>query len=106
MEEHATLMRRSRHLAYAGAMVGTEATGRVVMSPWMGHEETRFQLTPRDMSKLREGMKTIARVFFAAGARRVLLPTERFTALDSVADTKLIDERVRVTRDIQAGSSH
>jgi choline dehydrogenase-like flavoprotein len=106
MEEHAALMRRSRHLAYAGAMVGTEPTGRVVMSPWMGHEETRFQLTPRDMHKLREGMKTIARVFFAAGARRVLLPTERFTALDSVADTKLIDERVRVTRDIQAGSSH
>ncbi|MGH7285775.1 MAG: hypothetical protein ACRELY_30010 [Polyangiaceae bacterium] len=71
MEEHAALMRRSRHLAYAGAMVGTEATGRVVMSPWTGHEETRFQLTLRDMRHLRSGMKTIAHVFFAAGARRV-----------------------------------
>ncbi len=106
MGEHAALMRRSRHLAYAGAMVGTEPTGRVVMSRWTGHEETRFTATPRDMHSLREGLKTIAEVFFAAGAKRVFLPTETFTALDSVRDIARIDERIRTMRDVQCGSSH
>jgi choline dehydrogenase-like flavoprotein len=106
MEAHGELMRRSRHLAYAGALVGTEPTGRVVMSPWFGHEETRFRATERDMRRLREGMKTIARVFFAAGARGVFLPTTVYTALTSAAEVDLIDERVRTMRDVQCGSSH
>jgi choline dehydrogenase-like flavoprotein len=106
LAEHAELMRRSRHLAYAGAMVGSEPVGRVVMSPWMGHEETRFSATPRDMGILREGLKTVARTFFAAGARRVLLPTESFTQLNGAGDLDLIDAKVRTMRDVQCGSSH
>jgi choline dehydrogenase-like flavoprotein len=106
MEQHGSLMRRARHLAYAGAMAPTEPTGRVVMSPWFGHEETRFRASPRDMEWLREGLKTIVRVFFGAGARRVMLPTEVFTELRSIDDLHLVDERVRTMRDIQSGSSH
>jgi choline dehydrogenase-like flavoprotein len=106
MEQHGDLMRRSRHLAYAGALVGTEPTGRVVQSRWFGHEETRFRASTRDMHRLREGLKTIARVFFAGGARRVILPTAVFTELGSVEDIAVIDERVRTMRDVQCGSSH
>jgi choline dehydrogenase-like flavoprotein len=106
MEDHAALMSRSRHLAYAGAMVGTEPTGRVVMSPWFGHEETRFCATAGDMTRLREGLSAIARIFFAAGARRVFLPTERFTPLGSARDVHVIHERIRTMRDLQCGSSH
>jgi choline dehydrogenase-like flavoprotein len=106
LDEHGTLMRRSRHLAYAGAMVGSEPTGRVVMSRWTGHEETRFQATARDMGILREGLKTIARTFFAAGSRSVFLPTGTFTALRSPSDVGVIDARVRRMRDLQCGSSH
>ncbi len=106
LETHGALMKRARHLAYAGAMAPSEATGRVVMSPWFGHEETRFSASAGDMEKLREGLRTIVRVFFGAGARRVLLPTEVFTELRSVDDLPLLDERIRTMRDIQSGSSH
>jgi choline dehydrogenase-like flavoprotein len=106
MGQHGDLMRKSRHLAYAGTMVGSEPTGQVVMSPWFGHEETRFRATARDMHFLREGMKTIARIFFAAGARQVVLPTALFTTLRSIDEIGLIDERVKTMRDIQCGSSH
>lgn len=106
MDDHAALMDRANHLAYAGAMTGSEATGRVVMSPWFGHEETRFTATPDDMRRLRHGLKTIAEIFFAGGAKRVFLPTERFTALESPKDVALVDERIRTLRDIQSGSSH
>jgi choline dehydrogenase-like flavoprotein len=106
LNQHSDLMRRSRHLAYAGAMVGSSPVGRVVMSRWMGHEETRFQATDRDLTVLREGLKTIARTFFAAGARRVFLPTETFTELTSARDVNVIDARIRRMRDVQCGSSH
>jgi choline dehydrogenase-like flavoprotein len=106
MEAHGRLMSRSRHLAYAGALVGTEPTGTVVWSPWFGHEETRFSATPRDMGRLRAGLKTIAEVFFSAGARRVIAPTATYTELSSTRDIDVIDERVRTMRDIQCGSSH
>jgi choline dehydrogenase-like flavoprotein len=106
LEQHSSLMNRAQNLAYAGAMAGSESVGRVVMSRWTGHEETRFCATPRDMVTLREGLKTIARTFFAAGAKRVFLPTERFTALGGAAEVGIIDERIRVMRDVQCGSSH
>ena len=106
MDDHAALMKRSRHLAYAGAMVGTEATGRVVMSRWFGHEETRFCATERDMGHLRDGLATIARIFFAAGARRVFLPTEELFTLRSASDASTIPARIRTMRDVQCGSSH
>jgi choline dehydrogenase-like flavoprotein len=106
MAEHSALMRRANHLAYAGAMVGSEPTGRVVLSRWTGHEETRFRATPRDMRGLRAGITTIARSFFAAGARRVFLPTETFTALDSPSQLGIVEDRVRTMRDVQCGSSH
>jgi choline dehydrogenase-like flavoprotein len=106
MQEHGALMGRSRHLAYAGAMVGTDPVGQVVMSRWFGHEETRFCATEHDMQRLRAGLKTVAKVFFAAGARRVLLPTEEFVELRSPADIGSIDARIRSLRDVQCGSSH
>jgi choline dehydrogenase-like flavoprotein len=106
METHGALMSRARHLAYAGAMAPTEASGRVVLSPWFGHEETRFRASGRDMDLLREGLKTTVRIFLSAGARRVLLPTEVFTELRSTGELHLVDERVRTMRDIQSGSSH
>jgi choline dehydrogenase-like flavoprotein len=106
MGDHGALMRRSRHLAYAGAMVGTAPVGRVVMSRWFGHEETRFRPTDDDMRRLRAGLTTVARVFFAAGARRVLLPTEEFIELHSPAQLDVIEKRIRSLRDVQCGSSH
>ncbi len=106
MDDHAALMSRSRHLAYAGAMVGSEATGRVVMSRWFGHEETRFSATSKDMAHLRDGLATIARIFFEAGARRVFLPTEELLTLHSTADIGIIYDRIRTMRDVQCGSSH
>jgi choline dehydrogenase-like flavoprotein len=106
LREHADLMHRARHLGYAGAMAGSEPVGRVVMSPFFGHEETRFKATERDMHTLRGGLRAIARAFLAAGAKRVLLPTEKLTALRSERDLDVIDARVRRMRDVQCGSSH
>jgi choline dehydrogenase-like flavoprotein len=106
LEEHARLMARQRHLAYAGSLVSTGPTGRVVQSPFWGHEETRFDAAPDDVAAVRRGLKTIAEVFFAAGARRVILPTHRFRAIESVRELSAIDEHVVSTRHFSFGSAH
>ncbi len=104
--DHGKLMKSFRRLAYAGALVGTEATGRVVQSPFFGHEETRYQVTPGDLARLKRGLEMIARVFFAAGARKIILPTHHLTTLDSVAELPRIAGSFHAAKEICFGSSH
>jgi choline dehydrogenase-like flavoprotein len=105
-EEHARLMRRQRHLAYAGSLISTGPTGRVVHSPFWGHEETRFRAGPNEVNAVKRGLKVISEVFFAAGARRLILPTHRFRTIESPKDLHAIDEHVVSTRHFAFGSAH
>jgi choline dehydrogenase-like flavoprotein len=106
LEEHAALMRRQRHLTYAGSLISTGNTGRVVHSPFWGHEETRFRPSADDVDKVKRGLKLISEVFFAAGARRLILPTHRFRAIHSTKEIGQIDEHVVSTRRFSFGSAH
>ncbi len=105
-EEHASLMRRQRHLAYAGSLVATENSGRVVHSPFWGHEETRFRPSADDITKVKRGLKLISEIFFAAGARRLILPTHKFHAIHSMREISQIDEHVISTKKFSFGSAH
>jgi len=49
---------------------------------------------------------TIAEVFFAAGAKRVLLTTHRFITLESPKDVHRIDSAVRSSKEATIGSAH
>jgi choline dehydrogenase-like flavoprotein len=106
LDEHTALMRRQRHLAYAGCLVSTEPTGTVVQSPFWGHEETRFRPGRAEMDTVRRGLKLICEIFFAAGARRLILPTHRFRAIHSPKDIAEIDEHLVSTRRFSFGTAH
>jgi len=106
LSAHGELMKNFRHLAYAGALVATEATGRIVQSPFFGHEETRFHTGPGDITKLKRGLDTICRVFLAAGARRVILPTHRFVEIRSAAAVSTLHTAFREAKEVCFGSSH
>lgn len=105
-EEHATLMRRQRQLAYAGSLISTGPTGTVVHSPFWGHEETRFRPGPVEVDRVKRGLKLISEIFFAAGARRLILPTHTFRAIRSPKEIAQIDEHVVSTRRFSFGSAH
>lgn len=105
-EDHGDLMKRQRNLAYTGVLVGTEATGRVIHSPFFGHEETQFRPTERDMGLIRVGLKEAARVLLEAGAARVLLPTYELIEIQTKAEIEKIDAAVTDVRRIVFGSSH
>lgn len=104
--QHGELMGKFRHLTYGGPLVGTEANGRVVHSPFFGHEETRFNLTEKDFGTLKVGLKTLARTWFAAGAKRVMLPTHVFKSIERAKDVDQIDTAFSKPSEIGMGTSH
>jgi choline dehydrogenase-like flavoprotein len=103
--QHSALMRRSRHLGYAGVLIGTQPVGRVVMSPFFGHEEVRFALPPDDLARLKRGLRHVGEIFLAAGAKRVLLPTHTLRAASRVEELGAIDA-IATPSAISFGSAH
>ena len=105
-DEHAALMRRFRHHTFATALVPTRPVGRVVRSRLFGHEETRFRMPDADLATLRRGLAATARTFFAAGARRVYLPTQEINAVDRPDRLDVIDRVMTSPRRFNMGSAH
>jgi len=105
--DHARLMSRYRHIAFVGTMTGSQPTGRVVHSPFFGHEETRYRVSKEELGTLRRGMKDSARAMFAAGARRVMLPSHRFQTVEDAAEIDAVMDAALATRkQFDRGTSH
>jgi choline dehydrogenase-like flavoprotein len=104
-EAHGALMRRHRHLAYAGALTPTAPSGRVTRSWLSGGEEARYRASPAELSRLVDGLRLAGKILFAAGATRVVLPMHAFSAARSVRDLDAL-AGVRSTRELVFGSSH
>jgi choline dehydrogenase-like flavoprotein len=58
------------------------------------------------MKRLKSGLRAISRAFFAAGAKRVLLPTHHLHAMSSVREIDAIDTAFTKAKEICFGSSH
>ncbi|MBI5883149.1 MAG: GMC family oxidoreductase [Elusimicrobia bacterium] len=67
-------MDRYRHVATFGFMIRDAARGTVRHPFGPGLPVIRYDLTPKDLSRMTAAMRFVARVFFAAGASRVLMP--------------------------------
>lgn len=70
--EHRELMLKARRTASFGVMV--HDTGRGTVKRQLGQTVIRYDLHPDDAARFQKGMATLAEVFFAAGAREVIVP--------------------------------
>lgn len=104
--EHAALMRDFRRHTFATALVPTEAVGRVAHSRLSGHEEISFALPDRDLAALHRGLRATARAYFAAGARRVFLPTDDVHVIDDPDDVDLLCRVMTSPKRFNLGSAH
>jgi choline dehydrogenase-like flavoprotein len=108
--DHFDNMRQYRYFAVAGALVGSQSNGRVRL--WRGSvmdhvfSPIDFQLSLGDLRQLREGVRQVARVFFAAGATRVVPAT--FTPLEFSDPGQLyrLDDAIVENDDLAFGSAH
>lgn len=95
---------RYRHMGAFGVMVSDESVGRVVDAPWGSH--IHYSLDARDKELLVRGVIETARIWFAAGARRVYPALRGLASVDREEDLKKIDpRRVRAT-DLELGAFH
>ncbi|HWV87546.1 MAG TPA: GMC family oxidoreductase [Capillimicrobium sp.] len=70
--EHRELMLDARRLAQFGVMVSDTARGRV--RSVRGRPIVRYDLAPADAARFQRGLELLARIWFAAGAREVVVP--------------------------------
>jgi len=103
--EEKELMSRYRHYALIGTLLQDESVGTVTKGGPLGYF-LDYQVTPGDSALMLEGMKSAARVLFAAGATRVLTSHRRRTVLHGVEDLHLIDEGGVSPGSLSVGSAH
>jgi choline dehydrogenase-like flavoprotein len=78
-ERHRELMDGYRSLAQFGLMVHDDSRGRV--HSLGGHPVVRYDISAADTARVKRGLEHLAELFWAAGARTVLLPIARLQEL-------------------------
>jgi choline dehydrogenase-like flavoprotein len=100
---HRERMLAARSTASFGVMVADSATGSV--REVGGRPIVRYDLHPDDAERLRRGFALLARIWWAAGAREVLVPLDGVPVLRRGDSGPLERARVR-PRDVKAMAFH
>lgn len=89
-----------------GVMVGTNpANGRVSLDR-RGFPRIDLHLDDQDMDRLRRGIRTIGRIYFAAGARKVFPSSFRFLEFSHPDELDRIEDVITEPDDLFVGSAH
>lgn len=97
---------RYAHFIDGGVMVGTDPAGGRVKLDRKGRVRIELTFSSQDLERLRRGLKTIARIYFGAGARRVFPSTFKFLEFGDPDDLDAIDRAIRRPDDLSLGSAH
>ena len=103
---HFNRMLRYRHFIDGGVMVGTDPAGGRVSLDRKGSVKIDLKLVRARPERLRAGLKTIARIYLAGGARRVFPSTFKYLESATRTDLERIDRDVRKPDDLLFGSAH
>jgi choline dehydrogenase-like flavoprotein len=79
------VMRDYNRMLVGGVLVEDLHAGRVGLD-WFAEPRASYRLDARDAARLVRGVALTAEIYFAAGARRVLLPFAHLDAIDSPDD--------------------
>ena len=104
-EEHRRLMDRYQHMCAVLVLLHDRSSGAVTVNR-RGDPVIRYRLQHDDRELLAEGLEMCARLLFAAGARRVILPYTRRVVLERGDDLDVIRRRGIVENDVMMASSH
>jgi len=91
-KDNAEFLEKYDYFAIAGVLIQDEANGTVSLN-WSKDAVVDYTLSDSDGEKLLKGLKTVAKIFFAAGATKVITGHIHKTVLESIDDLFLIDER-------------
>lgn len=77
-------MQSSKRFQAAVTLIHDHNVGRVFLDG--GRKRIEYDIDDRDFEALREALRGTARIYFAAGAKRVYLPTTRRTTIESASE--------------------
>ena len=100
--------RASRYASFidGGVMVGTDPRNGSVTLDRKGRVHIQLKFDDTDLARLREGLQTIGRIYFAAGARRVFPSTFKFIEFAHPEQLGGVDELILEPDDLLLGSAH
>jgi choline dehydrogenase-like flavoprotein len=109
-ESHFDRMRRYRHFAVAGALIPTSPVGTVKRSrlPLIGDllPPLKFALPVTDLRRLRDGVEAVGRIWFAAGASRVIPATFQPLEFSDADQLYELESLIVEPDDLAFGSAH
>jgi choline dehydrogenase-like flavoprotein len=104
--EHRALMRELPRFASGAVLLHDETRGTVTpRGLWDLRPKIRYWPEPREVAELKTGIRNLAKLYFAAGARRVLLPFRDAPPVESEGGLDRALENVRAEPHLVALSS-
>lgn len=102
---HAMLTDQIEHIAMFGALVHDDGGGSIHRNPFGREPISLYRCSARDHARIRFGVRKIADIFLAAGAREVFLPILGSEGMSPDAFRSFDFDRVPSTR-LEAASQH
>ena len=103
-DRHFDNMRRYRHMACAGVLVGTTTPGRV--KPSRNGPQIEYTPSAADRGRVVEGLQVAGRIWLQAGATRVMPATFAWQEYRSPAALERLPHRILETGDLLLTSAH
>jgi choline dehydrogenase-like flavoprotein len=103
---HFNRAERYRSFVDGGVMVGTNPQNGSVKVDRKGNVKIRLKVDDTDLEALKRGLKTLSRIYFAGGARRVYPSTFKLLEVVNDDDLDLIDRMITRPDDLLFGSAH
>jgi len=91
-QENLNFMKSYDHYAMAGVLVHDEPSGSVELN-WAKDAIVKYDLSPADQTKMMDGIREAARIYFRAGAKSVITGHMEKTVLNNISDLRLINKR-------------
>jgi choline dehydrogenase-like flavoprotein len=103
-DRHYRNMQRYRHMACAGVLVGTTSPGRV--KPAKNGPEIEYTASDEDRNTVVEGLQVAGRIWFQAGAERVMPATFAWQEYRDPAALAELPKRIVQAGDLLMTSAH
>jgi len=87
-QEYVDFIQNSKRFQAAVALIHDHNVGRVYLDGT--RKRIDYDVDDRDFERLREALRGTARIYFAAGAKRVFLPTTRRTTIESKSEIDFV----------------
>jgi choline dehydrogenase-like flavoprotein len=105
-DQHFQNMKDYARMTAAAPLVGTTGQGRITVNLF-GDPAIEFEPSDRDLARIKDGLKIIAKIFLAGGAVRVMPATFDYRELKPGDDVDgLIESWIKERGDVTMGTGH